>query len=55
MKKTSKAKPLKTQKIRRMEAEATLAAANGLTHTAAGIRREIRQLMAKKKAANESR
>ena len=55
MNKASKANPRKSAEIRRMKAEAAMAAANGLTHTAACIRSEIRQLMAKRNAASENR
>ena len=48
-------KPRRTADIRRMEAEAAFAAAGGLKHTAARIRREIRQLLARQEAAHEKR
>ncbi|MBZ0271384.1 hypothetical protein K8I61_05065 [bacterium] len=55
MTKTKKSKTRKTATIRRMEAEAAFAAAGGLKYTAAQIRREIRQLMAKREVVHENR
>ena len=54
MTKTKTWKLRKTADIRRMEAEAAFAAAGGLKHTAAQIRREIRQLYAKQEVAHEN-
>ena len=55
MTKTKTWKPRQTADMRRMKAEAAFAAAGGLKHTAARIRREIRQLLARKEAAHEKR